>query len=131
MGIAELAAMRSGSASAVAPSRVLIHNLGSGKGMSVLEMVKGLEEASGKKLAYKMLDRRPGDLGIVVANPAKARADFGWQTKRGIKEIMESAWKWQSENPYGYEDAPNQRVSVTERAEQFGRSSIVEVNSDA
>jgi len=89
-----------------APSRVLIHNLGSGKGMSVLEMVKGLEEASGKKLAYKMLDRRPGDLGIVVANPAKAEADFGWKTKRGIKEIMESAWKWQSENPYGFDEPP-------------------------
>merc|ERR1719329_35328 len=104
--VAELAAMRAGSASAVAPSRVLIHNLGSGRGMSVLEMVKGLEEASGKKLAYKMLDRRPGDLAVVVANPAKARADFNWQTKRGIKEIMESAWKWQSENPYGFDDPP-------------------------
>lgn len=101
------------SASASAPSRVLIHNLGSGKGMSVLEMVKGLEEASGKKLAYKMLDRRPGDLGVVVANPAKAEADFGWRTKRGIKEIMESAWKWQSENPYGF-DAPPAKKQKTE-----------------
>mmetsp|Transcript_28775 Transcript_28775/g.72860 ORF Transcript_28775/g.72860 Transcript_28775/m.72860 type:complete len:344 (-) Transcript_28775:115-1146(-) len=84
----------------------IIHNLGSGKGFSVLEMVKGLEEASGKTIAYKVAPRRPGDLATVVANPAKAKADFGWETKRGLKEIMESAWKWQSENPYGYDEPP-------------------------
>merc|ERR1712151_213218 len=111
-------------------SGVIIHNLGSGNGYSVLEMVEALEKASGKKIAYKIVDRRPGDLSTVVANPAKAKEDFGWQTKRGITEIMESAWKWQSENPYGYEDAPNERESVTERAQNFGRSSVVEVSSE-
>lgn len=87
---------------------VIIHNLGSGNGFSVLQMVAALEKASGKKIEYKLQDRRPGDLSTVVANPAKAKADFGWQTTRTIDDIMESAWKWQSNNPYGYDsiDAP-------------------------
>lgn len=53
-----------------------------------------------------MNDRRPGDLATVVANPAKAKADFGWETKRTLEDACNAAWKWQSENPYGYEDAP-------------------------
>lgn len=84
----------------------IVHNLGSGNGFSVLQMVAALEKASGKKIAFKMCDRRPGDMSSVVANPAKANKDFGWSTKRGIDEIMESAWKWQSQNPYGYCEAP-------------------------
>lgn len=85
---------------------VIIHNLGSGTGYSVLQMVKGLEEASGKKVAYKIVERRAGDLATVVADPSKAKKDFGWETKRGLKQVMESAWKWQSENPYGYDEPP-------------------------
>lgn len=86
---------------------VIIHNLGSGVGISVLQMIKGLEAASGKTIPYKIVERRAGDLSTVVANPAKAAADFGWKTKRGLTEIMESAWKWQSENPYGFDDPPS------------------------
>ncbi|CAJ1328302.1 unnamed protein product, partial [Effrenium voratum] len=82
----------------------ITHNLGSGTGYSVLDMVKAFEEACGKKIPYKMVDRRPGDLGTVVANPGKAKADFDWQTKRGLQEMCNSAWKWQSNNPYGYEE---------------------------
>jgi len=85
----------------------IIHNLGSGSGASVLDMVKAFEVASGKTINYKIVDRRPGDLATVVANPAKAKADFGWETKRTLKDMCESAWKWQSENPYGYEDGPS------------------------
>lgn len=87
-------------------SGTIIHNLGSGNGFSVLQMVAALEKASGKKIPSKMCDRRPGDMSTVVANPANANSDFGWSTKRGIDEIMESAWKWQSQNPYGYDEAP-------------------------
>ncbi|CAE6915080.1 galE [Symbiodinium microadriaticum] len=83
----------------------IIHNLGSGNGYSVLDMVKAFEAASGKSIPYKVVDRRAGDLGKVVANASKAKADFGWETKRGLKEMCESAWKWQSNNPYGYEEA--------------------------
>mmetsp|Transcript_54333 Transcript_54333/g.101873 ORF Transcript_54333/g.101873 Transcript_54333/m.101873 type:complete len:344 (+) Transcript_54333:63-1094(+) len=83
----------------------ITHNLGSGVGYSVLDMVKAFEAASGKAVPYKVVERRPGDLGKVVANAAKAKADFGWETKRGLKEMCESAWKWQSTNPYGYEES--------------------------
>lgn len=84
----------------------IVHNLGSGKGNSVLEMAKAFEVASGKTIPTKMVDRRPGDLATVIANPAKAKADFGWEVKRNLADMCNSAWKWQSENPYGYEDAP-------------------------
>merc|ERR1711924_201919 len=85
---------------------VIVHNLGSGSGASVLEMINGMSKACGKEIPYKMADRRPGDLATVVANPAKAKADFGWETKRTLEDMCNSAWKWQSENPYGYEDPP-------------------------
>merc|ERR1711974_480077 len=88
------------------PNGVIIHNLGSGRGLSVLEMVKGMEKASGKTVPFNMCARRPGDLATVVANPAKAKADFGWETTRGLDVMCESAWKWQSENPYGYAGPP-------------------------
>merc|ERR1719215_2506319 len=84
----------------------IIHNLGSGKGSSVLDMVKGFEAAAGKEIPYKIVDRRPGDLATVVANPAKAKEDFGWETKRTMKDMCESAWKWQSGNPYGDDAKP-------------------------
>jgi len=83
----------------------IVHNLGSGKGYSVLEMIKALEVSSGKTIPYKIGERRPGDLACVIANPAKARADLGWATKRNLQDICDSAWKWQSENPHGYDDA--------------------------
>mmetsp|Transcript_13108 Transcript_13108/g.29813 ORF Transcript_13108/g.29813 Transcript_13108/m.29813 type:complete len:366 (+) Transcript_13108:44-1141(+) len=89
------------------PGGCITHNLGSGVGVSVLDMVKGMEAASGKKVPYKVVDRRPGDLATVVANPAKAKQDFGWETKRTLKDACESAWKWQSENPYGFDDPPS------------------------
>jgi len=84
----------------------IIHNLGSGVGQSVMEMVKGFEAASRKEIPYKIAPRRPGDLATVVANSGKANADFGWKVQLGLKEMCESAWKWQSENPYGYDDPP-------------------------
>jgi len=84
----------------------IIHNLGSGKGYSVSQMVEAFEKACGKPIPTKVVDRRPGDLATVVANPAKAKADFGWEVKRDLTDMCNSAWKWQSENPYGYDDAP-------------------------
>lgn len=84
----------------------LIHNLGCGKGYSVLEMVKAFEEASGKEIKYKIVDRRAGDLATVIANAEKAKNELGWETKRNLQDMCNSAWKWQSENPYGYNDPP-------------------------
>jgi UDP-glucose 4-epimerase len=81
---------------------VVIYNLGTGNGYSVLDMVKAFEKASGKTVAYKIVDRRPGDIAVCYANPAKAKQDIGWEATRGIEEMCNDAWRWQSDNPNGY-----------------------------
>ena len=81
---------------------VTIHNLGTGNGNSVLEMVTAFEKASGKPIPYKIAPRRPGDLGKVICNPQKAQDELGWRAQRNMDTIMADAWKWQSENPFGY-----------------------------
>jgi len=74
----------------------LIVNLGTGKGYSVLELVKAFENASGVKIPYKISPRRPGDIAIVFANPSKAKKLLGWEAKRGIEQMCQSSWNWQS-----------------------------------
>ena len=81
---------------------VVIYNLGTGNGYSVLDMVKAFEKASGKTVTYKVVDRRPGDIAVCYANPAKAKQDIGWEATRGIEEMCNDAWRWQSDNPNGY-----------------------------
>lgn len=78
------------------------YNLGTGKGSSVLEMIKAFEEASGKKVAYKISPRRPGDIASCYAKPDLAKDELGWVASRGIKEMCEDGWRWQSNNPSGY-----------------------------
>ena len=80
----------------------LIVNLGTGKGYSVIEMIKAFEEASGVKIPYEIVDRRPGDIAEIYADPKKAKELLNWSASRGIKEMCESAWKWQKNNPKGY-----------------------------
>lgn len=82
---------------------VLTVNLGTGTGYSVLDMVKAFESASGKKVSYKIVGRRPGDIAICYADPAKAKAVLGWQAKLGIDEMCRDTWHWQSKNPQGYQ----------------------------
>lgn len=82
---------------------VATYNLGTGKGYSVLDMVKGFEKASGNKVPYKIVPRRPGDIAICYADPLKAKQEIGWQAARGMEEMCEDAWRWQSENPNGFE----------------------------
>jgi UDP-glucose 4-epimerase len=79
-----------------------VHNLGTGRGSSVLEMVKAFEKASGKPIPYKIAPRRPGDLGRVICNPDKAKAELGWTAQRDMDVIMEDSWRWQSQNPTGF-----------------------------
>ncbi len=81
---------------------VVIYNLGTGNGYSVLDMVKAFEKASGKTVAYKIVARRPGDIAVCYANPAKAKQEMGWEATRGIEEMCNDAWRWQSDNPNGY-----------------------------
>ena len=87
----------------------LIVNLGTGRGYSVLEMIESFEKASGVKIPYEIVDRRPGDIAEIYANPNKAKKLLGWEAKRGIKEMCESAWKWQSGHPKGYEKIENEK----------------------
>jgi UDP-glucose 4-epimerase len=77
-------------------------NLGTGTGYSVLEMVKAFEQASGKTVAYQIVDRRPGDIASCYAEPTLAAKRLNWKAERGLKEMCEDTWRWQSQNPNGY-----------------------------
>ncbi|MFP4487434.1 MAG: UDP-glucose 4-epimerase GalE [Campylobacterales bacterium] len=80
----------------------LITNLGTGKGYSVLEMIEAFEKASGKKIPYRIVDRRVGDIATCYADPSYAKEALGWEAKRGIDEMCKDTWRWQSKNPNGY-----------------------------
>lgn len=83
---------------------VITVNLGTGRGYSVLEMVKAFEVASGKKVPYRIDARRPGDVGACYADPALALELLGWRAERGIEAMCCDSWRWQSMNPQGYFD---------------------------
>jgi UDP-glucose 4-epimerase len=72
-----------------------VFNIGSGDGYSVLEMVKSFEKTTGMKVPYKIVDRRPGDVEAVYADPSKATSELGFKTKRGLDEMLKSAWDWE------------------------------------
>ncbi|CAA6820988.1 MAG: UDP-glucose 4-epimerase (EC [uncultured Thiotrichaceae bacterium] len=82
--------------------RLFTVNLGTGQGYSVLDMVKAFENASGNKVAYNLVDRREGDVAECFADPALAKSFLGWETERGIDEMCQDTWRWQSENPKGF-----------------------------
>jgi UDP-glucose 4-epimerase len=77
-------------------------NLGSGKGISVLELVNAFEKASGQIIPYEIVPRRAGDLAEFYACPQKAKEVLGWQTRLTLRDMVASCWKWQSQNPEGY-----------------------------
>ena len=81
---------------------VRAYNLGTGRGYSVLDMVAAFEAACGRKIPYRITQRRPGDVAVCYADPSKAQEDLGWKAVRGIDEMCRDAWKWQSRNPTGY-----------------------------
>ncbi|MDB2373889.1 UDP-glucose 4-epimerase GalE [Psychrosphaera haliotis] len=81
---------------------VLIHNLGTGQGYSVLEMVKTFEQETGQKVPYEIVARRPGDIAECWANPEKSEKELGWKAEFGMKEMLRDTWRWQSKNPSGY-----------------------------
>ena len=80
----------------------LIVNLGTGKGYSVLDMVKAFEKASGKKVPYKIVERRSGDIATCYSEPSFAKEVLGWEAKKGIDDMCADSWRWQSNNPDGY-----------------------------
>ena len=78
-------------------------NLGTGNGYSVLEMVKAFEKASGKPVKYELAPRRPGDIAMCYANPAKAKEFLDWEAKKGINEMCTDSWRFVDKNPNGIE----------------------------
>ncbi len=82
--------------------QVLIVNLGTGQGYSVLDMVKAFEKASGQKVAYEIVARRAGDIATCYADPALAKKLLNWQAEYGVEQMCEDTWRWQSNNPDGY-----------------------------
>ena len=77
-------------------------NLGTGRGHSVLEIVRAFEQASGRPVPYRVVPRRPGDVATSYADPTRAARELGWQAQRGLPEMMADTWRWQSANPQGY-----------------------------
>lgn len=77
-------------------------NLGTGQGTSVLELVKAFEQASGRKVPYKIVHRRPGDVAACYADVTKAKKILGWQAEMSIQDACRDSWHWQSKNPNGY-----------------------------
>ena len=82
-------------------SQVLIVNLGTGNGYSVLDMVKAFEEASGKDAPYQIVGRRPDDIATCYANPAYAAERLGWKAECELDEMYGDTWRWHSMNPDG------------------------------
>ncbi|WPZ18244.1 UDP-glucose 4-epimerase GalE [Geobacillus subterraneus] len=80
------------------------YNLGTGRGYSVLELISAFEKVTGIKIPYKIVGRRPGDVAICYADPTKAKEELGWVATRGIEEMCRDAWRWQSNNPNGYQE---------------------------
>jgi len=86
--------------------RSLTVNLGTGRGNSVLEVVRAFEQASGRPVPYKLVARRPGDVAQCYADPTLARELLGWRATRTLDQMCVDSWRWQSANPDGYRDAP-------------------------
>ena len=83
---------------------LFIYNLGTGIGYSVLDVVHAFEKASGVTIPYSIKPRRPGDIATCYSDPSKALAELNWKAERGIEEMCEDSWRWQSQNPNGYPD---------------------------
>jgi len=86
-------------------------NLGTGNGVSVLDLVEGMAKATGKSIPYVMAPRRPGDVATVYADASRAKQLLGWEATLGLKEMCEDTWRWQSNNPLGYEEEQVEQVT--------------------
>ncbi|BCT77072.1 UDP-glucose 4-epimerase [Sinomonas cyclohexanicum] len=79
-----------------------VWNLGTGRGYSVLEVIRAYEEVSGRPVPYTIMDRRPGDVAVSYADATKAAKELGWKASRTLHDMIEDHWHWQSANPTGY-----------------------------
>lgn len=80
-----------------------VFNLGTGIGYSVLDIVAAFERASGKTIPYAIEERRPGDIGTCYADPRVAKEVLGWSAKKTLEDMCNDSWRWQSNNPNGYQ----------------------------
>jgi UDP-glucose 4-epimerase len=84
---------------------VIIHNLGTGRGRSVLEVIAAFQAAAGVRIPYRIVGRRAGDAPAVYADPTRAHGELGWKAEYGLEAMCADAWRWQQQNPRGYADA--------------------------
>ena len=80
------------------------YNLGTGVGYSVLDVVRSFVEATGQEIPYVITERRPGDIAECYADPTKALQELGWKAEKNLIEMCRDAWRWQKNNPHGYEE---------------------------
>ncbi|SHE81458.1 UDP-glucose 4-epimerase GalE [Caloramator proteoclasticus] len=80
------------------------YNLGTGKGYSVLDLVHTFEKVTGKRVPYRIVERRPGDVAKCFADPSKANRELRWIAEKNLEDMCRDAWRWQSNNPNGYEE---------------------------
>jgi len=81
---------------------VVVYNLGTGTGYSVLDVVKAFAKVSGREIPYRIVDRRPGDVASSYADPSRAAQELGWRAQRDLETMCADAWRWQAQNPHGY-----------------------------
>ena len=82
--------------------RSLTVNLGTGQGVSVLQLVEAFAQAAARRIPYQVVARRPGDVAEVYADPSLAQRTLGWRAELGVEAMCRDAWRWQSQNPQGY-----------------------------
>mmetsp|Transcript_33056 Transcript_33056/g.46931 ORF Transcript_33056/g.46931 Transcript_33056/m.46931 type:complete len:398 (+) Transcript_33056:2-1195(+) len=89
-----------------------VFNLGTGNGYSVLDMVKAMGKACGHEIAYKVGDRRPGDIATCYADATKAKQEMGWEAKRNLDQMCADLWCWQQKNPNGFVEPEKKKEST-------------------
>ena len=82
---------------------LVTYNLGTGHGYSVLEMIQAMQQACGHEIAYKIVERRAGDISMCYADPSFAQQEIHWQAEYGLKDMADDTWRWQKNNPNGYQ----------------------------
>jgi len=85
------------------------YNLGTGRGYSVLEMIKAFEKASGRPIPYDIVERRPGDIAVCFADSSLAKTKLNWIATRGLDAMCTDIWRWQSRNPKGYPEESHEK----------------------
>ncbi|SEK38627.1 UDP-glucose 4-epimerase GalE [Halomonas daqiaonensis] len=100
--VMDLAAGHVASLACLEQPGVHIYNLGTGQGVSVLEMVRTFEQVTGQRVPYRIAPRRDGDLAAFWADAGKAERELGWRAERGLEEMLRDTWRWQERNPQGY-----------------------------